>query len=259
MKLAASHIAWNPAEEAAALKLLQETGFTGLEIAPGRVAGQTPYQNPEALQAYAVRAKEEYGLSLCSMQSIWYGQQGSMFGPERPFLLEYTKAAIRFAKAGGIANLVFGCPKNRNLPAGVKPAEALPFFAALGEYAAAQGACLALEANPALYGTNFMNRTEDALAMAKQVGSAGCRVNLDFGTLVANGEAPEMLRGQIGAINHVHISEPNLLPIERRAEHRALATLLREEGYSGYVSVEMREAPLSVLQGVLTYISEVFA
>ncbi len=259
MKLAASQIAWSAGEENEALALLRALGFAGLEIAPPRVAGPQPYERPAEAAVFTGRMRDEYGLGLCSMQSIWFGQAGNLFGAERAFLLDYTKSAMRFAKAAGIPNLVFGCPKNRNRPEGAPESEAESFFRELSAYAAAQGCCLALEANPAIYGTNLMNTTAEALEMAKRVASPGCRVNLDVGTMIANGENPDLLRGRVAEIHHVHISEPNLLPIERRPLHRALAALLREEDYAGYVSLEMREQPLAVVEQALHYLREVFA
>lgn len=259
MRLAMSQIAWEPEQETEALGILREFGFAGLEIAPPRVAGPAPYEQPQKAAAYAAWAKKEYGLALCSMQSIWYGQQGSMFGPERPALLAYTKKAIEFANAGGIGNLVFGNPKARILPKGRSEEEAIPFFKEIGDYAAQHGAVVALEANPPLYGTNFMNRTADALAMAKRVDSPGCRVNLDFGTIVENGEDVAALAGQVPWLHHVHISEPNLGMIEARAQHRQLAELLRAEGYEGYVSVEMKAQPLREVRRAAAYVAEVFA
>lgn len=259
MKLAASHIGWAPGDDEAALALLQKYGFAGLEVAPTRVAGPDPYEKPAEAAVFAGTMQEGYGLTICSLQSIWFGQAGNMFGAEREDLLDYSKGAIRFAKAAGAGNLVFGSPKNRVLPAGKSPDDALPFFKELGDYAAAHGTCLALEANAAAYGTNFMNHTDEALAMAEKVGSPGCRVNFDFGTLLLNGEDVAVLHGQVHRVNHVHISEPYLAMLEKRPQHRALAALLRAEGYVGYVSIEMKERPLDEVEQALAWVAEVFA
>ncbi len=259
MKLAASQIAWTPAQEREALSILRRAGFAGLEIAPTRIAGPTPYGRLAEAAVFAGAVRDEYGLAVCSLQSIWYGQAGNMFGAERDYLLDYTKGAIRFAKAVGAGNLVFGCPKNRVKPNGAKDAEAVPFFRELGACAAEHGTCLALEANPAVYGTNFMNATKDALAVAKAVGSAGCKVNFDFGTFLANGETLDALRGHVGELNHVHISEEGLAVLQKRPEHAELAALLRGEGYDGYVSIEMKAQPLSAIESTVAYVAEVFA
>ena len=258
MKLAASHIAWNAGQDDQALTLLQELGYTGLEIAPPRVAGPDPYDHPAEAAVFAGRMMDGYGLTVCSMQSIWYGRAGSLFGTEREELLDYTKEAICFARAAKIPNLVFGCPKNRNLPEGERDESAVLFFREVGAFAAQNGTCFSLEANPAMYGTNFMNHTKDALEMAKRVASAGCRVNLDFGAIVENGEDIEELRGHMMEIHHVHISEPGLALIEKREGHKRLARLLCEEGYTGFVSLEMREQPFAAFEKAAIYLAEVF-
>ena len=73
-------------------------------------------------QRWAEKLKREYDLSVVSLQSIWYGRNESLFGSyeERQALLEYTKRAIDFACAVGAKNIVFGCPKNRNIEDGWK-------------------------------------------------------------------------------------------------------------------------------------------
>jgi sugar phosphate isomerase/epimerase len=259
MRLAMSQIAWEAEQEAKALKILREFGFEGLEIAPPRVAGPQPYDHPEKAAEFARKMKEDFGLALCSMQSIWFGQSGNMFGPERQALLDYTKKAVLFAEAGGIGNLVFGNPKARVLPERQSSDAAIPFFKEIGDFAAAHGMVVALEANPPLYGTNFMNTTAQAFAMARRVGSPGCRVNLDYGTIMINNEEVSDLEGRVGEINHVHISAPELVAIEPEHGHRLLADLLRSEGYAGYVSVEMKAQPLEEVRRAAAYLAEVFA
>lgn len=259
MKLSMSHIAWQPEEEQQALALLQQYGFAGVEIAPPRIAGQTPYQFPQKASEYAHMVRQSFNLAVCSMQSIWFGQSGSMFGAERSHFIDYTKAAIRFAQSCGAGNLVFGNPKNRVLPQGASPQDAVLFFKEIGDYAAQHNTVIGLEANPPLYGTNFMNATTDALAMAAGVDSPGCRLTLDFGTIIINDEPISQLQGKIGLVNHVHISEPELVAIEPRAKHRELALLLQQEGYTGYVSVEMKSQPMEVVEQTANYLAEVFA
>lgn len=259
MKLAVSQIAFAPEEEQQAFGLLHGLGFAGLEIAPTRVAGPQPYSSPDKAAAFALELQTGFGLAVCSMQSIWYGQTGNMFGAQRQHLLQYTKAAIKFARAAACPNLVFGSPKNRVLPQGQTEADALPFFAELAAFAHQNGCVLALEATPPVYGTNFMNTTAQALAMVKQVNHPGCKLNLDFGTVVINEEDLACLQGQVQHIHHVHISEPQLAMVQPRAGHKALAALLKQEGYAGYVSIEMKQQPLAMVQKAAEYVAEVFA
>lgn len=262
MRLALSNLGFLSEDAPRVYTLLQADGYQGLEIAPSIFVGETPYDNVEKAAARAGEIKRDYGLAIASMQSIWYGCPGNIFMPkEADVLALYTEKAVAFAAALGCGNLVFGCPKNRNVPEGGNAAAAQPFFARIAAQAAANGTCIALEANPAVYGTNYCNATADAFAVARQV--PHLKVNYDLGTLLTNSEDLQMLADNLPLVNHVHLSEPQLAPIElhaeRRALYRALADLLRAGGYAGYVSIEMKAQPLATVERILASVAEVFA
>lgn len=241
IELSISNIAWISENDQQVYEHLQKNGFTGLEIAPTRLFPEEPYEKKAEARKYSLRLKEVYGLSICSMQSIWYGHSEKIFGSteERAILLDYTKQAIDFAEVIGAGNLVFGCPKNRVIGDNDDVQVAVAFFRELGEYAAEHETVLAMEANPVIYGTNFINTTKEAIDLIKEVGSKGFKLNLDFGTIIYNEERIEDIVPHIDIINHVHISEPNLKLIEGRDEHKVLMQILRDAGYDRYVSIEM--------------------
>ncbi len=259
MKLSASNIGWLPQQDETVWQLMKDLGYQGLEIAPTRIFPEEPYRHLDEATAFEQKMLWEYGLQISSMQSIWYGQQGNIFEKEQALeLCEYTRQAIDFAYACQCGNLVFGCPRNRNIPEGHKAEEVDDLFAQLGVWAVENETVIALEANPPMYHTNFLNTTAQAIALAEKLDHPGVRVNLDVGTMIANGELVADLAGKIGLVNHVHISEPELAPIQRRALHQQLAELLRAEGYEGYVSVEMKATDLDTVKDCLTYVAEVF-
>lgn len=69
----------------------------------------------------------------------------------------------------------------------------------------------------------------------------------------------DILRGRVRCIHHVHLSEPYLRPIEHRALHEGVAAILREEGYQGFVSLEMgKDAGLDAVKASIAYLREVF-
>ena len=272
-KLSISNIAWTKEQDDEALTLLQKYGYTGLEIAPTRIFPEEPYTRKAEAAKWGGDLKKTWGLSVSSMQSIWYGRSEHLFGSktERQILLDYTKQAIDFAAAVGCPNLVFGSPKNRCLPVLAEKAEegeairfremAISFFRELGEYASGKGTVLSMEANPVLYGTNFINTTREALDLIDEVDSSGFLLNLDVGTMLANGEGTEVLKGREPRIHHVHISEPGLKKIEKRELHRKLEEVLSDCGYDGYVSIEMGkngDATLKDVEEAMAYVKAVF-
>ena len=138
MNLSISNIAWDSKQDTFLYSAMQSLGYTGLEIAPTRIFPERPYEHLEEAREFAYQLKENYGLSVCSMQSIWYGRTESLFGTskDRRKLLDYSKQAIDFASAMGCPNLVFGCPKNRQRPEHAAIEPVLEFFQETAVYAA---------------------------------------------------------------------------------------------------------------------------
>lgn len=242
--------------------VMKNYGFSGLEIAPTRIFPENPYEDLSSARKWAEELKNQHGFTVPSMQSIWFGKQEKLFGTEeeRKELVEYTKKAIDFAAAIGCGNLVFGCPRNRVKPEETDDSVAVDFFRQIGDYAAEKGTVIGMEANPPIYNTNYINDTLSALDLIRRVNSPGFKLNLDVGTMTHNGESVDVLRGAVELINHVHISEPGLKPIQERELHNALAQLLRAEGYSRSVSIEMgTQEDICTVENALRYVSNIFA
>lgn len=263
-RLSASNIGWAPENDETVLTALRAAGFAGLEIAPTRLFPENPYDHMAEAAAFRAQLQSEWGLTVPSMQSIWYGVRGSIFdAAAHPALLAYTEKAYAFANAVGCKSLVYGCPKNRTLPAGQERDEALlktgeDFFAKAGALARRYGVRLAIEANDRSY-TNYLNTTAEVLALLRRLNEPGLAVNLDMAAVLAAGERVEDFAADLRWVSHVHISEPGLAPIRPRPEHARLAAVLRENGYPGFVSIEMGRADPAAVQTAAAYVSEVFA
>lgn len=241
LKLGISNIAWDKENDLCVLSHLKELGYDAIEIAPTIPFPDRPYEHIREANIWAQKILLEYDLKVCSLQSIWYGRQEKMFGSieERQSLLQYTKQAIEFAEAIGAGNLVFGCPKNRCVEKETDIQIAIDFFGELGDYANRHNTVLALEANPVIYGTNFINSTIEAIELIKKVDCKGFLLNFDLGTLIFNEEVLAELDENYTLINHVHISEPQLAQIKQRDIHRDLINGLLKHNYDKYVSIEM--------------------
>jgi len=260
MKLSISNIAWPATEDQSFYSLMQSMGFVGIEIAPTRIFTESPYQKIPEAKVFADELKRDFGLAISSMQSICFGRDEAIFGTEeeRKAISNYIKESIDFAAAINCKNLVFGSPKNRIIGEN-QQGIALAFFKDLGDYAASKNTILAFEPNPDIYGTNFINTTQEAVDFVKQVNSAGLKVNLDFGTFLYNKEQFEVIADHIDLINHVHISEPYLEKIQAHDEHLQLAALLREKQYANYVSIEMKNlGNTESVKEVMAYTKQLF-
>ena len=259
MKLSMSNIAWNPERSDEMFKLLNNMGYEGIEIAPTAIFPNNPYDDLTAAKSFSHKLYEEYKLKISSMQSIWYGKKESIFGNEEEVteLQEYTLKAVKFANRIGCKNLVFGCPKNRVLPADKKTEDSIVFFRTIAGYAEKYDVNIAIEANPPIYNTNFVNTTKEALDLIDMIDLPNFKLNLDFGTIIENAESLDILKGNVYKISHVHISEPMLKPILVRNEHKELIRILENEGYTEYISIEMgKGATDEQIEKILKYVGE---
>jgi len=261
MKLSISNIAWSKEDDAKIYNLLKINKFSGLEIAPTRIFPENPYEKIKEATYWSKTIYEKFGITVSSMQSIWYGKNENIFGSEaeRVTLFEYTKKAIDFAKAIDCKNLVFGCPKNRNMPETASPQTAVALFEKIGNYAEKNAVVVAIEPNPTIYGTNFINTTKETFDFVKLINNEGIKVNIDCGTIIENQEKLDILRKSATFINHFHISEPNLQKIQNRAIHKELASILREINYEKFVSIEMKNfGDIDLISNTLNYVKGIF-
>ena len=260
MRFSISNIAWNQERDEEMYGVLARMNFEGLEIAPTRVFGDDPYSKCKEAREWSSHLKKNYGLSISSIQSIWYGKNENIWSSEgeRQSLIEYTKRAIDFAHVIECRNLVFGCPRNRNRNVNTSYDVATEFFCEIGDYAKRNETVIGIEANPPIYNTNYINTTIQAIELIDIVNSEGFKLNLDVGTMVQNEETLEVINGTCEYINHVHISEPKLVLIQERELHTQLAGFLSENNYNGFISIEMSKCDNYHIEKAMCYVQRVF-
>ena len=249
MKLAVSNIAWPREQDAAVAELLNEAGIGGIEIAPTKL-----WPNPLAATDAEIdnnrRFWKDRGIAIVAAQALLFGKpELTIFesASNREQTLEYLAGIVRVCARLGAGALVFGSPKNRRV--GTLPPEeasriAVEFFSRLGEIAANAGTCIVLEANPEVYGADFITRAAEAIALVQRVDHPGFQLHLDTGCMtLAADSIPATFDKAFPLLKHFHVSEPNLdAPgSSDTVDHAAFAEQLRERGYAGWVSLEMRE------------------
>lgn len=253
MKLSMSNIAWAPEERLEAYAILAAAGFTGLEIAPALFfhEAEDPFL-PDTASARRARVEAtDAGLAVVSMQSLLFGVAGAALfeGPEARAVFEKgMRRAIALAGRFGIPNLVFGSPAQRRVPEGMAMeqalAEAAEVFRKLGDTAAEAGTRIAIEANPAAYGTNFCTTLDEALAFVDLVDHPAVVPHLDLGAMHMNGDfagVPARLPHLAPRLSHVHVSEPHLAPAPAAAAPLVpVLEALAAAGYARAVSIEMK-------------------
>ena len=244
--LAVSNIAWPAEHDDEALDLALSSGFTAIELAPMKSFGAWATMELAGVRAVAAGLAAR-GLPVVALQGVLFGvPEAKLFGTaeQRAVLARHLRLIARIAGACGGVPCVFGAPGARDpgvLGADEAMAQAADFFAAIAPDFAAEGASLAFEANPAVYGCRFATRTAEAIDLVRRVGLPGFGLQIDTGTMLANGEEPALLAEAAPLAVHCHASAPGLAPVAAYAEaHAGLAAAIRAAGWDGIVSVEMR-------------------
>jgi len=253
VKLAVSNIAWPAADRDEAYRLLARHGIRGLEVAPKLLFAESEdaFAPSRDEATRALEALGSAGLQLVSMQSLLFGAEGAALFQDqgsRDRLIEATTRAIGLAGRFGIPNLVFGSPRQRDIPADLEPAAAetiaLEVFHRLGGEAAKAGVRLGLEPNPAAYGTNFLNRFDETEVFVRRLDHPAVRLILDGGALIMNDEMrvlQAMTPERVEVISHTHISEPQLAPAPADPQTASLIlSTMSAAGYTGWYSIEMK-------------------
>ncbi|OSQ34512.1 sugar phosphate isomerase/epimerase [Thalassospira sp. MCCC 1A01428] len=267
-----SNIAWSAEDRLRAYATLAEHGFDGLEIAPGLFFfdAEDPFEPDIQECNRALREIAHAGITLVSMQSLLFGVDGAVLFEDAAALQRLETGmhrAIRLAGRLQIPNLVFGSPKQRVVPDGMSASEALDravdVFARLGDVAQVEGTVIAIEANPAVYGTNFLTHGEQALDFVHLVDHPAVRFILDIGTMQINGtfdQTTALITNAGDLLSHVHFSEPQLTPAPADpAQAEKVLRALRETGYDRAVSIEMKatsDAPVDAMTAAVVRLNQ---
>lgn len=245
-RAAISNIAWPAQDDAQAVTLAAELGFSGIELAPGKVFGPLDAIGSDALRRYR-RDLGAQGLSIPALQAILFGvTDAHLFESEatRARLGERLTRVAEVAGELGAGACVFGSPALRD-PGQRSIQEAMDiaanFFARLAPRFVENGTVLAFEANPSIYQCRFVTCTSEAIDLVKRVDTPGFGLQLDMGTVFANGESADTVIAAGRIARHCHVSEPQLVPLGTGGhDHQVTGAALRDTDYDGWISIEMR-------------------
>jgi sugar phosphate isomerase/epimerase len=160
-------------------------------------------------------------------------------------MLEYLTGMMDVCYDLGGEVMVFGSPRNRMIGA-LSPEKArgiaTGFFQEIGVRAAERDIHFLIEPLGTTE-TDFINTVSDAWNFIGEAGNPeGLGLHIDTKGIIDEKEveAPYM-KEMFARAHHVHISEPGLKPVGSSGfDHRIISSIIRQSGYSRFVSIEMR-------------------
>lgn len=252
MKLAFSNIAWTPHDQPQVLELLQRHGVGGIEVAPTKVWPDWQGATPQAAMRYGNQMRES-GFEIPALQAVLFGRpEARLFDADgETALISHLTHVAELAASMGARNVVLGAPKQRqrgDLPFDDAIERAAAVLHDIAELFDACGTSLCIEPNPRRYACDFIVNADEGAELVRRVGHRGFGLHLDAAAMFLEGDdLPDVWRRVGPLVRHFHISEPDLGDFTSpQVPHAANLQFLRQVGYDGWCSVEMRE-PLESL------------
>ncbi|GAA5518228.1 L-ribulose 3-epimerase [Demequina sediminis] len=247
-RLAISNIAWPAEEEAEVARALQGLGVAAVEIAPTKVFKDPTNVSDVELGSY-VSFWSDHGIEVVAFQSMLFGREDlTLFqdASTRRAAIDHLARFVELAGRMDVGVLVFGSPRNRQVPDGATEASVWPLavevFSELGAIAAAAGTCLCIEPNPPQYACSFVTTAAAGARLVEDVNHPGFGLHLDAaGMTLAGDHIGDAVREHASLLRHYHVSAPQLGEIENMVvDHAAGFSALGDVGYQGAISIEMR-------------------
>lgn len=216
-----SNIAWDVDKDDDVAKILNDYSIHYIDIAPPKYFEQPSYTDKKQILDVKHYWNNK-GLEPIGMQSLLFGTTGlNVFGSSctQELLLQHLGHICRIGSTLGASKLVFGSPKNRDrshLDDSQTIKIAVDFFRRLGAIAKSYGVFICLEPTPECYHANFMTNSIDTANIVREVSHDNIRMQLDIGSMNINNESPvEIIKLVAPIVNHIHISEPKLAPLNK--------------------------------------------
>lgn len=222
------------------------TDYDAVELAPFTLAASI-FDLPRERRREIARLAARHGLAIAGLHWLLVTPPGLHVAHPDPVVrsrtVAYLEELIRACADFGGRVLVFGSPRQRDVPPGLSREEAtalaLDTFAACGRAATANGVVFCLEALPA-EDTSFLNTTAEAIDLVRRLDSPGVRMVLDVKSMCSEPvPAPDLIRLAAPYVAHFHANDANRRgPGFGAVDFVPIFEALREVGYAGYVSVE---------------------
>lgn len=221
-------------------------GYTGLEVAPFTLGDVTGIGSAEASRLGGI--VRDHGLEMVGLHWLLAKTEGFHLTDPDPLIhrrtFDYARHLADLCHGMGGKIMVWGSPLQRSLDPSWDRSAAeerfISFFRRLAPHLAAADVTIAFEfLGPSE--TNFINTAAETIRFLERIGSLNVRLHLDVKAMSSDDKPiPEIVRESLPWTAHFHANDPNLRgPGMGEIDFPAIARVLSEENYGGWVSVEV--------------------
>jgi sugar phosphate isomerase/epimerase len=229
-------------------RFVASLGYTGLEIAPFTLAPLITEVSAERRKLLRKQAQDA-GLTILGLHWLLAKTEGFQVTSPDAAIRQRTGAYLgelaRACRDLGGDIMVFGSPKQREIPAGHSYEHAREFsvdtFRRCAEALEDHNVTLCLEPL-APSDTPFINTCAEACEILERIDHPNFALHQDVKAMSAEAKTtvPELIRRYASWNRHFHANDPNMRgPGFGAVDFRPIFQALKDVGYSGWVSVEV--------------------
>jgi sugar phosphate isomerase/epimerase len=242
-------------------------GYTGLEVAPFTLAPLITDVSTDRRRTLRMQAADA-GVPIIGLHWLLARTDGLMVTSPDPSVRERTAIYLGELARGcrdlGGDLMVFGSPQQRRVPPGHTRQQAADFAVETFRQAAPaitdQGVRVCLEPlAPAE--ADFLTTCAEAVELLDRIDYPNFVLHLDVKAMSSESEpVPDLIRKHIGLTGHFHANDPNRRgPGFGDTDFRPIFRALRDNGYTGWVSVEVFDYspdPATIARESIRYMRE---
>lgn len=246
-------------------KLVSSFGYQGIEIAPFTFANSID-EIPADKRKNIKLTAEKYNLEIIGLHWLLAKPEGlHIISPDekiRQKTKDYFIKLIDFCSALGGKILVFGSPKQRYIPEGMKPSEAWElcknFFNSVLKVSEEKEITICIEPLSRVE-TNLINKSEEAIKLVEEINNPYLKMMLDVKAMSWEGEPiPQTIENCKRYLHHFHANDENRKgPGFGKVDFSEIIETLKKIKYNGYISVEVfdfSDGPLVIAKESINYL-----
>lgn len=245
IKLSVSNIAWPNKSLKLALQCLSHNNFNGVELSLNKIFRE-PVETPQKKFAEIRNIIENFGLQIVATHSLFYTMKKYNIFSHDGFnkLLNYLIKISEIMEFLGTSKIIFGSGTCRNNELSKKESDKvfkkfLEMFLKKTSKHKTQILIEPLAKNE----TNYINNCSEAIDIIKNIDTERVQLHIDLKSSIQEKENLKNVFNDFNTnIKHIHISDKDLrAPSKDSGYHENMSSILKENRYSHYVSVEMKE------------------
>ena len=238
MNLAVSNLAWEYSENELIHSKLKNFGVNHVEGVLTKIKDWSNLSN-ESIIDYK-KSLNKNDLSIPSIQSIFYNVQAKNLH-DTDVIINHISKLIKYCLILDVKTMVLGSPTLRKLDIGNMD-NLIYTFKVMDELLSESKIEVCLEPNTKIYGGQYFFTVEEIVTFLNKNNFKNIKTMIDTHNLILEDVDPcETLEKYFDHIHHIHISEPNLEPLNNIAFHNQFSSKIKECGYKKIVTLEMRK------------------